>query len=107
VTKLYGSAVLESWRFDAGTSISASATSPVKESVLTQHVCTGWTGTGSARASGKASSVLFVVNEPSSIAWKWEIHYLPVVLAVIITLAVLAKSAMYVLLRRKLKGKRA
>jgi subtilisin family serine protease len=106
VTSPYGSPAPVSGWFDAGTSISASVNSPVAESVLAQYVCTGWTGTGSVPASGTASSVLFVVNEPSSIAWNWEIQYLPVVLAVIIILVVLTGAAIYVLLRRRLKGKR-
>jgi hypothetical protein len=104
VTTPYGSAAPESGWFDAGTSISASVTSPVPESVFTQYVCTGWTGAGNAPASGTASSVTFVINEPSSIAWNWEIQYLPV-LPVIIILAVLAASAIVVLLRRRLKRK--
>jgi subtilisin family serine protease len=105
VTSPYGLITPESGWFDAGTPISASVSSPVAESVLTQHVCIGWKGTGSVPASGTASSVLFMLDEPSSIAWNWEIQYTPTFLLAVVVLAVLAGSAVYVLLRRRRKRK--
>ena len=38
-------------------------------------VCTGWTGTGSAPASGEGNSVTFVITEDSSITWNWSTGY--------------------------------
>jgi subtilisin family serine protease len=107
VTSLYGSPTPVSGWFDAGTSVTASINSPVAESIVTQHACTGWAGTGSIPASGTATSVLFIINQPSNITWNWEIQYLPTLLLIIMILAALTGSAIYVLLRRKQKRKSA
>ena len=40
-----------------------------------QYVDPGWSGTGSAPASGSASSVTFTVNTPSNITWIWTTQY--------------------------------
>jgi len=61
--------------FDAGTSITASVTSPWPGTTGVQYVCTGWTGTGSVPASGSTSSTTFTINAPSSIAWNWKTQY--------------------------------
>ena len=61
--------------FDAGSSVTASVTSPVSGGSGTQYVCTGWSGTGSVPASGVSTSVTFVINAPSSITWNWKTQY--------------------------------
>lgn len=58
--------------FPAGTSVTASVTSPVEEQPGLRRVTTGWTGTGSVPASGTASSVTFTLNEISSLTWNWQ-----------------------------------
>ena len=37
-----------------------------------RYVCTGWTGTGSAPASGTATNVSFTIEEDSSLTWNWR-----------------------------------
>ncbi len=61
--------------FDSGKSITESVTSPVSGGSGIQHVCTGWSGTGSTPASGTASSVTFTIGSPSSISWTWKTQY--------------------------------
>ncbi|MEM3046468.1 MAG: hypothetical protein QW057_05220, partial [Candidatus Bathyarchaeia archaeon] len=71
-------AVGEHW-YPAGASLTASVTSPWPGGEGTRYACTGWTGTGSAPASGTEPMVNFSINEPSSIAWNWTVqHYLVV-----------------------------
>jgi uncharacterized repeat protein (TIGR02543 family) len=41
----------------------------------TQHVCTGWTGTGSVPASGGGTNVSFTITADSSIVWHWATNY--------------------------------
>ena len=62
---------------EAGTPISASiADSPVLIGVSTQYVCTGWTGTGSAPASGTNQETgTFTVMNASSVIWLWKTNY--------------------------------
>jgi uncharacterized repeat protein (TIGR02543 family) len=106
VTSPYGSPTPVSGWFDAGTSITAAVSSPVAESIVTEYVCTGWTGTGSIPVSGTATSLLFTINQPSSITWNWETQYLPMPLLVIIIIPVaLTGLAVYLLLHRRQKGK--
>jgi uncharacterized repeat protein (TIGR02543 family) len=106
VTSPYGSPTPMSGWFDAGTPIQASVTSPVEGSIVTHYACTGWKGTGSVSASGTATNVLFTINQPSSIAWNWETEYLPTNLLMIIIIPVaLTGLAVYLLLRRRQKGK--
>jgi hypothetical protein len=62
--------------FDAGTSITASVTTPWAGPTGTRYVCTGWTGTGSVPSSGTGSSVTFTINQPSGITWNWKTQYL-------------------------------
>jgi hypothetical protein len=62
-----------SW-LDAGSSVTASVSSPVT-SGTTRYVCTGWTGTGSVPASGSSTPVSFTINAPSSITWNWKTQY--------------------------------
>jgi hypothetical protein len=106
VTSPYGLPTPTSGWFDAGTAIQASVSSPVAGSIVTQYACTGWTGTGSAPASGTAISVLFKIDQSSSIAWNWETEYSVMnLLVIIITPAALTGLAVYLLLRRRQKGK--
>ena len=58
-----------------GTVFEASAPEVV-DNVTTQYVCTGWTGTGSAPASGTEANVSFMVLEDSSVTWNWQTNYL-------------------------------
>ena len=106
VTSPYGSPTPISGWFDAGTSITASVNSPVAGSIVTQYVCIGWAGTGSVSTSGTATSVLFTIDQPSSITWNWKTEYfLPTNLLVTIILIALIGSAIYLLLRRRQNGK--
>ena len=75
VTSPYDSPTPTSGWFDAGTSITASVTSPWPGTTGTRYVCTGWTGTGSVPASGSGTSATFTINEPSSITWNWKTQY--------------------------------
>ena len=49
--------------------------SPVVEGGTTQHVCTGWVGTGSVPATGAATNVSVTVTSECSIAWVWQTNY--------------------------------
>ncbi len=75
VSSAYDSPTPVSGWFDSGTSITASVTSPAAGSAGTQYVCTGWTGTGSAPASGGSSTMTFTITTPSSITWNWKTQY--------------------------------
>jgi hypothetical protein len=75
VSSAYDSPTPVSGWFDSGTSITASLTSPAAGSAGTQYVCTGWTGTGSAPASGGSSTMTFTITTPSSITWNWKTQY--------------------------------
>ena len=37
-----------------------------------RYVCTGWTGTGSAPASGTSTNIEFAIEEDSTLTWLWE-----------------------------------
>ncbi|HXX86858.1 MAG TPA: hypothetical protein VEH86_00225, partial [Candidatus Acidoferrum sp.] len=75
VSSTHGSPTPISGWFDSGTSITASVNSPVAGSSSIQYVCTGWTGTGSAPASGSGTTVSFTIAQPSSITWNWKTQY--------------------------------
>jgi subtilisin family serine protease len=62
--------------YDAGTSLTASVTSPADQVGGTRYRCTGWSGTGSAPASGTDTSLSFIVAQPSNVAWNWIVQYL-------------------------------
>ena len=54
----------------------ASVASPVVVGATTQYVCTGWTGTGSAPASGiGADTGPFGLANNSTVAWRWRTNY--------------------------------
>jgi len=75
VSSAYDSPTPTSGWFDAGTSVTASVTSPVSGGSGVQYVCTGWSGSGSVPSSGTGTSVTFTINAPSSITWKWKTQY--------------------------------
>ncbi len=75
VTSLYDTPMPTSGWFDAGSSITASVTSPWAGPTGVRYICTGWTGTGSVLASGTAPSVTFTINMPSSLTWTWKTQY--------------------------------
>ena len=75
VNSAYDSPNPTSGWFNAGTSITASVSSPVSGPSGARYVCTGWTGAGSVPASGTGTSVTFTMNAPSSITWNWKTQY--------------------------------
>ena len=75
VHSLYDSPTPPSGYFDAGTSITASITSPSTGPTGTRYTCIGWTGGGSVPPSGTGTSVVFTIDEPSSINWNWKTQY--------------------------------
>jgi hypothetical protein len=75
VSSAYDSPTPSSGWFDAGSSVTASVTSPVSGGSGIQYVCTGWSGSGSVPSSGSSSSVTFTINAPSSITWNWKTQY--------------------------------
>ena len=75
VTSTYDSPSPVSGWFDTGSSITESVATPVSGGVGTQYVCTGWTGTGSAPASGTASALTFTITAPSNVTWNWKTQY--------------------------------
>ena len=75
VNSLYDSPNPTGRWYDAGTSITASVTSPASGPTDTRYVCTGWTGTGSVPASGTTTSVTLTINAASSITWNWKTQY--------------------------------
>jgi uncharacterized repeat protein (TIGR02543 family) len=90
--------------FDAGTPIQASVTSPVKDTIFNEYMCSGWTGTGSVPESGRATTMLFTINQPSTITWIWETTYLLApLLTVIVVPIVLIILTVYLLRRRRRK----
>ena len=61
--------------FVYGDEVVASAVAPEPENGI-RRVCTGWTGTGSASASGAESGVTFTITNDMSIVWNWRTDYL-------------------------------
>ena len=76
VNSPYGSPNPTSGWFEAGTSITASVTSPSAGPTGTHYVCTGWTGAGGVPASGAGTTVTFTINQQSAITWNWKTQYL-------------------------------
>jgi uncharacterized repeat protein (TIGR02543 family) len=109
VNSPYGSpSPLTGW-FNAGADITFSVSSPAPESIISQHVCTGWTGTGSAPATGTTTSLHFTINQPSSITWNWQSKFiLPMVLlmAGVPSATVIIGLSIYLLRHRQMFKKR-
>jgi len=75
VTSSYGSPTGQAW-YTNGNSASSSVTSPESGGTGIQYVCTGWTGTGSAPASGSSANTgLFTMSAVSSVTWSWKTQY--------------------------------
>jgi hypothetical protein len=60
-----------------GARVDAFVTTPWEPGVPDGHrwICTGWTGTGSAPASGAGSAMSFEITDTSSITWHWQEQY--------------------------------
>ena len=60
--------------YDAGTTISStvSTTANVNGPPIINYTSTGYTGTGSAPASGSTQTVAFALNTASSVTWNWH-----------------------------------
>lgn len=104
VASPYGSPSPSTEWFNAGADVTFSVSSPVPESIVTQRVCTGWTGTGNAPATGIKTSLHFMINQPSSVSWNWESQFiLPMVLLLTgVPLAtVIVVLSVYLLRRRQ------
>jgi hypothetical protein len=41
----------------------------------TQYVCTGWSATGSAAASGSTTNTTFSITEDTTLTWQWTTNY--------------------------------
>ena len=76
VASSHGSPVPDSGWWDAGSSITASVSSPVAGSSGTRYVCTGWTGNGSVPTSGGELNTTFTIIQPSSIVWNWKTQHI-------------------------------
>ncbi|MGB9023173.1 MAG: hypothetical protein WCC94_07040 [Candidatus Bathyarchaeia archaeon] len=75
VTSSYGSPTGQAW-YTSSNSASSTVTSPVSGGTGVQYVCTGWTGTGSAPASGStADTGLFTMSAVSSVTWTWKTQW--------------------------------
>jgi hypothetical protein len=75
VNSAHGTPSGSGW-YNAGADVTFSVSSPAPESIITQHVCTGWTGTGSAPATGTNANLHFTINQPSSITWNWQSQFI-------------------------------
>lgn len=64
------------WTVNAGTQVTASAPATAPDpSGTTRWVCTGWTASGAAPASGTGNSVTFNLTQPTAITWHWKAQY--------------------------------
>jgi len=59
----------------SGTQVDCSVVSPAQGPTGVRYVCTGWTGTGSAPASGTVTNVSFNITETSTLTWHWQVEY--------------------------------
>lgn len=57
--------------YSSGSSINCGSPSSITENGVT-YVCTGWSGTGSVKASGSGSWTTFSITQDSSITWNWQ-----------------------------------
>jgi len=74
VNSAFGTSSGSGW-YNAGENSTLSTSSPVPESLITQHVCTGWNGTGSTPANGATTSLQFTVTQPSTVTWNWQSQF--------------------------------
>jgi len=108
VNSLYGSPSGSGW-YNAGATTTLSASPPVPESIITQHVCTSWTGTGSVPANGTSTSLDFTINQPSSITWNWQSQFISSTVTIIMGVPLLTAIiglSIYLMLRNNQKFKK-
>ncbi len=74
VASAYGtpSPTVGSHAYDGLSAINPSVSSPVSAGASTQMVCTGWTMTGHAPASGANTSFSMMLTNNASITWNWK-----------------------------------
>ncbi|MDF7824296.1 right-handed parallel beta-helix repeat-containing protein [Pontiellaceae bacterium B12227] len=48
----------------------------INETGNSRSICMGWTGSGSIPASGLTNDVTFIVNQPSTLEWIWQLQHL-------------------------------
>jgi len=58
-----------------GMTITTSVDSSVPAGEGTRYACAGWTGTGSAPATGEENLCQFTITQNSSIVWLWKTQY--------------------------------
>ncbi len=75
VTTLYDSPTYRSGWYDSASLITESVTSPTSYGSGVQRICTGWTGTGDVPSSGTGTSIVFTLNDASTITWNWKTQY--------------------------------
>jgi len=75
VTSAHGSPTPTSGWYAGGSSTTTSTQATADQAGGTRYRCTGYSGTGSAPASGTSNSATFVLNSPSSITWNWITQY--------------------------------
>ncbi|NCA83005.1 MAG: hypothetical protein EOM72_09715 [Opitutae bacterium] len=78
VDSLYGTPIPgtgTTWHFQ-GALIDASVDASVLSAdMATQHVCVGWSGTGSVPESGTSNAVSFTITNHSTLVWNWITKY--------------------------------
>lgn len=84
VVSPYDTPTGEGW-YNAGSTATASVTSPVSGGAGIRYACAGYSGTGSAPSSGSGTSVSFAINSPSSVTFQWKTQYLLTVSTINIT----------------------
>ncbi len=74
VSSAYGSPSpsIGSHTYNCNSTISPSVNSPVSAGTYTQMVCTGWTMSGHAPASGSTRSFSMTLTNHASITWNWK-----------------------------------
>ncbi|MEM4161144.1 MAG: sialidase family protein, partial [Thermoplasmata archaeon] len=74
VSSQYGTPSGGGW-YTAGSTASASVQGIVYDSATVRHVCTGFTGTGSAPSSGTTNFTSFSIYRPSTVTFNWLNQY--------------------------------
>ena len=76
VNSLYGTpAPSGSSQYISNSLVNAWISNPSITNDLTNYVCTGWIGTGSAPASGSGTNTSFTITEDTTITWQWKTNY--------------------------------
>ncbi|MFC1857968.1 exo-alpha-sialidase [Thermodesulfobacteriota bacterium] len=58
--------------YEAGSEVTAAVTSPVLSDPGVRKICSGFTGTGSAPATGDSSAVSFTLNTNTTVTFNWQ-----------------------------------